>query len=297
MVNVGDDMVLHGLHISPDIDTIIYTLAGAVSAERGWGLEGETWSAMEMLSRYGGQDWFSLGDRDLGTHLFRTQCLSEGVPLSRITATMAISWGLELAVVPATDDRVETMLRLVDGDEIAFQDYFVRHGHGVEVTSVRFRGADTAELSPAAALALDRADLVIIAPSNPVVSIDPILAIPGVTDRLQARRDSVVAVSPIVGGKALKGPADRLLRELGHEVSALGVARWYQDLAATIVIDEADETDRDRIGELGMTALVTDTIMADRERSEALARFILDSTPTGADRDDTPTGADRDGGR
>ncbi len=271
VVNVADDMVLHGLHISPDLDTITYTLADAVSAERGWGLEGETWQAMEQLTRYGGESWFNLGDKDLATHLYRTQRLSEGATLSEVTAEIAAAWELALTMVPVTDDPIRTMMATVDHGEISFQRYFVEHQHSIPVTGVRFDGAEAARPSPAALSALESADHLVIAPSNPAVSIDPVLAVPGVREVLARRRDDVVAVSPIIGGKALKGPADRLLVELGREASAVAVAEWYAEVVGTLIIDSADAELAPAIEALGVRAIVTDTIMANPGVTEALA--------------------------
>lgn len=275
IVNVADDLVLHGLSISPDIDTVIYTLAGAVSTERGWGLEGETWQAMAMVGRYGGVDWFNLGDRDLGTHLYRSHRLSQGAGLHQVTAEMTKAWELGLTVVPVTNDRIRTMVTTVDEGEIPFQEYFVRRHHDVAVSSVRFDGVERAEPAPGVLDALAKADVIVIAPSNPVVSIDPVLAVTGVRDALRQRRDSVVAVSPIVGGKALKGPADRLLSDLGHDPSVLGVARWYRDLAGHLVVDQLDADQADEVRSIGLAPVVTDTIMRDPDRAAALARTTL----------------------
>ncbi len=281
IVNVGDDMELHGLHISPDLDTIVYTLAGAVSRDRGWGLEGETWQAMDMVGRYGGQDWFSLGDRDLGTHLFRTDQLARGRPLSAVTADIAQAWGLELAVVPVTDDPLRTFVTIPEEGEVSFQEYFVGRQHSVPVTSVRFAGGADARPAPAVVDALGDAERIVIAPSNPAVSIDPILAVPEVRQIIKRRRRAVVAVSPIVGGKALKGPADRLLVELGREASVVGVAQWYQDLVGTLVIDQVDADRAAEIEQLGLGVVVTDTVMSDPAVTVDLARTVLDPAPTG----------------
>lgn len=275
VANVGDDLVLHGLHISPDLDTITYTTAEAVSAERGWGLEGETWQAMTQLERYGGASWFSLGDRDLGTHLFRTQRLAEGASLSQVTAEIARAWGLGYRLVPVTDDPLRTMVTTVDEGEISFQEYFVRRRHDVAVTSVRFDGAPACRPAPGVIEAIAEADRVVVAPSNPVVSIDPVLAVPGVRDAIEARRDRVVAVSPIIGGKALKGPADRLLVELGREASVVGVARWYRDLISTLIIDEVDADQAEAVAATGVTPVVTATIMSTPDITDALARRCL----------------------
>ncbi len=275
VANVGDDLVLHGLHISPDIDTVIYTVAGAIDPERGWGLGGETWQAMESVGRYGGIDWFNLGDRDLGTHLYRTQRLSEGATLSEVTAEIAESWGLGFRVLPVTEGALRTMVTVADEGEIGFQEYFVRRRHDVAVTSVRFDGSESCEPAPGVLDAIAEADVVVIAPSNPIVSIGPLLAVPGVRDAVVARRESVVAVSPIVAGAALKGPADRMLVELGHDASVVGVARLYRDMAATLVVDDADASSAAAIEAEGMTCVVRPTIMSEPGVTEALARTVL----------------------
>ncbi|MGI8806265.1 MAG: 2-phospho-L-lactate transferase [Acidimicrobiales bacterium] len=278
VVNTGDDAVLHGLHVSPDLDTVTYTLAGAISRERGWGLEGETWTAMEALARYPSRfAWFGLGDRDLATHLFRTQRLGDGALLSTVTGEIAAAWDVEVSILPVTDDRLETMMEVEDEGEIGFQDYFVRRAHAVAVKGVRFRGADAARPAPGVLDALTAAQIVVICPSNPVVSIGPLLAVPGVRDAVAARRDRVVAVSPIVAGAALKGPADRLLRELGHEVSVVGVARLYAPLAATLVVDEADAVLAPEVEAAGMRCVVTPTVMRGRAEAAALARAVMDA--------------------
>ena len=252
VVNVADDVVLHGLAISPDLDTVTYTLAGAIDPERGWGLAGETWQAMETVRRYGGLSWFNLGDRDLGTHLFRTHRLREGATLSEVTAEIARAWELDLALLPVSNDRIETRVTLRDGDdevpagtEVNFQEYFVKRRHGVAISAVRFVGAAESAPGPKVLDTIDAADVVVIAPSNPIVSIGPVLAVPGVREAIVGRREHTVAISPIIGGAALKGPADRMLVELGHESSVVGVARLYRDLASVLVIDHAD-ADHDR---------------------------------------------------
>lgn len=277
VVNVADDVELHGLHVSPDLDTCTYTLAGAIDPERGWGLVDETWQAMAELGRYGGGDWFSLGDRDLGTHLYRTARLHEGASLTEVTAEITAAWNLICRLLPVTDDRIETRVTVADGREIGFQEYFVGLQHDVEVSSVRFAGADAANLSTAAASAIAEAEALVIAPSNPIVSIGPLLAVPGLRDLVEARRDRTVAVSPIIGGAALKGPADRMLRELGEESSVVGVARRYRDLAATLVIDEADRDLADAVEATGMRAVVMPTIMKEPGVAAALARACHDA--------------------
>ncbi|NNF53302.1 MAG: 2-phospho-L-lactate transferase [Acidimicrobiales bacterium] len=280
VVNVADDMVLHGLHISPDLDTITYTLANEVSTERGWGLEGESWQAMKMVGHYGGQDWFSLGDRDLGTHLYRTQRLNEGVPLSTVTAEIARAWGLDLTIIPVTNNPVRTMVTLAEGpgtgEEIGFQEYFVGRQHDIAVSAVRFDGIESSHPAEGVEAALDISGRIIIAPSNPVVSVDPVLAIPGIRDHMKRRRDRVIGISPIIGGKALKGPAARLMTEMGFESSAVGVAKYYQDICGTLVIDTADAALAPAIEALGVRCVVTDTVMSEPGVLDALCDTILD---------------------
>ncbi len=275
IANVGDDIVLHGLNISPDLDTIVYTVSEAVSAERGWGLEGETWQAMEALGRYGDTNWFSLGDKDIGTHLYRTHRLGEGATLAEVTGEIAKAWDLNFTLLPVTNDVVRTMVTTADEGEISFQDYFVRRQHDVAVTSVRFAGADHCQPAPGVLETINSAERIVVAPSNPAVSIDPVLAIPGVRDALIARRADTVAVSPIIGGKALKGPADRLLKELGREATAVGVARWYAEVVGTLIIDEIDADLAPAIEAEGVKAVVVPTIMKDKADAAALARVCL----------------------
>ena len=277
IVNVGDDTVLHGLHVSPDLDTVTYTLAGAVNPETGWGLVGESWQAMESLAAYSGEAWFRLGDRDLGTHLYRTDRLLAGAPLSTITAEVAARWQLGLRVLPVTDDRLRTMVTLADdGAEIDFQRYFVGMQHAVAVRSVRFDGAERARPAPGVLDAIAAADVVVVAPSNPIVSIGPVLAVPGVQEAVAARRDRVVAVSPIIAGAALKGPADRLLAELGHEATVVGVARLYAPFVGTLVVDEADAELADAVEGEGVRCVVTRTIMKEPGVAASLAKVVLD---------------------
>jgi LPPG:FO 2-phospho-L-lactate transferase len=276
IVNVADDLELHGLHISPDLDTVTYTLARQIDPERGWGLSSETWQAMETLRRLGGATWFNLGDRDLGTHLYRTHRLHEGADLSTVTAEIAKGWGVGLRLLPATNDRLRTMVTLADdGSEVGFQEYFVERRHGVAVSAVRFEGADEAEAGPGTIDAIEQASAVVIAPSNPLVSIAPVLALHEVRRAVESRRADTVAVSPIIAGRALKGPADRLLVELGHEPSVVGVARLYAPLAATLVIDEADHELADRVRAEGVDCLVTRTVMTDATAAAELASRVI----------------------
>ncbi len=285
VINTGDDTVLHGLSISPDIDTVIYTLAGAIDPERGWGLRGESWRAMESLERYAAvkpedsaaaPTWFNLGDRDLATHLYRTARLAEGASLTLVTAEIAAAWGLEQWLLPMTDDTVSTMVGLREERvEVPFQEYFVKRRHNVPVDAVRFAGAAAASLTALARTALVDSEVVVIAPSNPLVSIAPIRSLSGVDEILSARRESVVAISPIVGGVALKGPADQMLRELGHEPSVVGVARLYTDIAATLVIDPLDESFAPAIEATGMRVVVTPSVMSEKDVGPELARRTL----------------------
>ncbi len=280
VVNVADDIELHGLHISPDLDTVTYTVADAIDPGRGWGLAGETWTVMEHLERYGGETWFSLGDRDLATHLYRTHRLAEGASLTEATAEIAAGWGVSIRLLPVTDDRVRTLVTIPDEGEIGFQDYFVARRHDVTVSAVRVEGADRSRPGPDVLSALADAERIVVAPSNPIVSIGPVLAVPGVREALTARRDAVVAVSPIVGGRALKGPADRLMRDLGHEPSVVGVARLYRDIAATLVIDPIDAGRTDEIEAAGMRPVVTPTVMSEPGVAAALARVVVDAGVT-----------------
>ena len=280
VVNVGDDFTLHGLSISPDLDTVTYTLAGEINPETGWGRAGESWRVLAELGRLGGQDWFKLGDLDLALHLYRTQRRSEGAALSQVSGEVAASFGLELTLLPVSDDPIQTRITPAEPDgaaEIDFQDYFVAQQHGIAVRSVRFAGIEAARPAPGVLEALDAAAVVVVAPSNPFVSIGPVVDVPGVREILARRRDSVVAVSPIVGGASIKGPAGAMMRELGHDPSVVGVARLYADFAGTLVIDDADRDLAPAVSGAGMSAVVTDTIMSSPERAAALARTTLDA--------------------
>jgi LPPG:FO 2-phospho-L-lactate transferase len=287
IVNTGDDTELHGLAISPDVDTIVYTLAGAIDPERGWGLAGESWQAMTALGRYeaerpegsfAGSTWFRLGDRDLATHLYRTARYAEGATPTEVTAEMSRAWGIGITLLPMTEGRFRTMIRLAGtGDVVPFQDYFVRPQHGVAIEAINFeqRGC---ELNPAARTAIEQAAIVVVAPSNPLVSIGPIRALPGVDALLTARRHSVVAVSPIVGGHALKGPADRMMAELGVEPTVAGVARLYAPIAATLVVDTVDAHLAGAVEATGMRCVVTPTVMTTPESARSLAVATLAAT-------------------
>ena len=275
IVNTGDDTDLHGLHISPDLDTITYTLSGAVNTDTGWGLGGDSFHAMEALDRFGGVTWFRLGDSDLATHLYRTGRLREGASLSEVTAEIARAFGLGVGLVPMSDDPVRTRLLLAEGHEVAFQEYYVKMRHSVAVSQVRFDKAELARPAPGVLQSLEAAEIVIVAPSNPIVSIGPILAVPGIAEALRARRRSVVAVSPIVAGAALKGPADRLLVELGDEASVVGVARVLGAVVGTLVIDDADADLVEAVRATGLDCVVAPIVMDSSQAAAALARVVL----------------------
>ncbi|HEV2427505.1 MAG TPA: 2-phospho-L-lactate transferase [Acidimicrobiales bacterium] len=274
VVNVGDDFTHCGLVVCPDLDTVTYSLAGVVNAETGWGRSNESWVARDGLGALGGPVWFSLGDRDLATHLYRTHRLGEGATKSVVTGEIAARLGVAATVLPVSDDPIATVLDADEG-ELAFQEYFVRRRHAVAVSGVRVTGADGARPAPGVLESIAAARRVVIAPSNPLLSIGPLLAVPGVRAAISARREDVVAVSPLVDGAALKGPADRLMLELGHEASCVGVADLYRDLAATLVIDVADAHRAREVEELGVAAVITTTVMDGGAQSAELARVVL----------------------
>jgi LPPG:FO 2-phospho-L-lactate transferase len=274
IVNVGDDLTMHGLTICPDLDTIMYTLAGLNNRELGWGLQGESWRVMDELDALGGEAWFRLGDRDLATHLYRSQRLSQGATKTLVTRELCQRLGVRVRLLPVTDDAVATCFDTELG-RLSFQEYFVRHHHGVAVSAIDVVGASEATATPEVLTALRAASRIVIAPSNPLISIDPILRVPGVRDVLEERRDVVVGVSPIIDGHALKGPADRLLAELGHEVSCLGVVDFYKGLVGTWIIDEADAHRADEVRNRGVHVNVTTTIMAVPENAARLATAVL----------------------
>ena len=282
IVNTGDDTVMHGLSISPDLDTVTYTVSESIDPERGWGLANETFVTMENLARFAdvrpahslaGESWFGLGNRDLATHFYRTTRLAEGATLAEVTAEITQAFGIGFRVIPMTNDRVSTMVTLVDGSEISFQEYFVKLRHSVAIRSVRFAGV--AEASALGLNDMSSADAVIIAPSNPIVSIGPMRALKNFDATLAARRDTVGAISPIVAGAALKGPADRMMSEMGHEPSVVGVARLYAPIASTLVIDTADEHLISAVEREGMRCIATNTIMKTAEISAALTQTCL----------------------
>jgi len=285
VVNTGDDSLINGLRVSPDLDTVTYTVAGAIDAERGWGLGDESWRVMESLGRYvsvrpdesvAANTWFNLGDRDLATHLYRTARLGEGATLTEVTDEIRRAWGLRIGLVPMTDDRFETMIEIVEESgvrTVPFQEYFVGLRHGVPVRSIQFVGAESAQ--PTFLPLIHDSEAIVIAPSNPLVSIGPIRALTGVDDSLAANRERVVAISPIIAGAAIKGPADRMLGELGMEASAVGVARLYAPVCGTLVIDTKDAHLAAAVEAEGVRCIVTDTIMSTPGVAGDLARFTL----------------------
>ena len=268
--NVGDDLEVLGLHVSPDLDSVLYALAGLADDERGWGRAGETWNALETVASLGGEDWFRLGDRDLGLHLMRTQALEAGEPLSAVTRRLAEALAVETTLLPATDDRLRTWLDTSAGS-FPFQEWFVARGHRDEVDAVRFEGAEAARPAPGVLEALAEADLILLAPSNPYVSIGPILAVAPIRDALARRRVPAVGVSPLIGGRAVKGPADRMLRRLAGGTTPAHVASCYPGLLDVLVIDEADADDADVLAASGVRPLVTRTLMRD---DDARARLV-----------------------
>jgi len=269
--NVGDDVEVLGLHVSPDLDSILYALAGVNDEERGWGRADETWNALAAAAELGGEDWFSLGDRDIGLHLVRTQALRAGDPLSAVTARLASALGLETTLLPATDERLRTWLDTPAGS-FPFQEWFVARGHRDEVDALWFDGADEARPAPGVLDALDGADLILLAPSNPYVSLAPILAVRGIRDALAARRVPAVAVSPLIGGRAVKGPADRMLSRLAGGTSPAHVAKCYLGLIDALVVDEADA---ELLEDLPVRPIVTRTLMSDEAARRALAEAAL----------------------
>lgn len=274
VVNVGDDLVLHGLTICPDLDTISYTLAGLNNDELGWGLRGESWRVMDELRNLGGAAWFALGDRDIATHLYRTQRIFEGATKTEVTRELCEHWGVQTRLLPATNDTIATTFDTEIG-QLSFQEYFVQHHHDVVVHSIAVRGALASAATPEVIAALETSSRIVIAPSNPLISIDPILQVSGVRDILARRRHDVVAVSPIINGAALKGPADRLMRELGYAATSVGVADFYQGLVGTLVIDHADRGLAQQIESRDIKVHVTTTIMANPEDARRLAHAVL----------------------
>jgi LPPG:FO 2-phospho-L-lactate transferase len=268
--NVGDDLEMWGLHVSPDLDTIMYTLAGLLDEERGWGVRGDTYQAMAVAEQAGRETWFTLGDQDAGVHILRTRMLKKGEPLSTVTQELAEGLGVDVRLLPATDDRLRTKIQTPDG-ELDFQDWFVRRRHADHVDGVRFEGADESRPSPGVVEAIAAADAVVIAPSNPFVSIRPILAVPGIEEALGEKR--VAAISPLVGGKALRGPLAEMMASLGHEPGAAGVRALYSDLVSVFVVDREDAALANEIP----GAVVADTVMVLPERRAEVGRGLLEA--------------------
>ncbi|MHB8263717.1 MAG: 2-phospho-L-lactate transferase [Acidimicrobiales bacterium] len=289
IVNTADDTVLHGLYVSPDLDTVTYTLAGLADRDRGWGLADESWTVMDSLAKLGGDTWFQLGDRDIATHMARTDMLARGMKLSEVTDVLRVRHGIAARILPMSDDRIRTRLTLAENNEtIDFQEYFVKLAHSAPITRIAYEGAENASAAPGVIDALHDADVIVICPSNPFLSIFPILALSDVKQAFAGSpgglktspgglKEKTVAISPIIAGKALKGPADRLLVEMGITPTAAGVAGLYKDIASTFVIDSQDAELQGSIETLGMSCVVTNTIMSDIDASRALARTAIEA--------------------
>ncbi len=280
IVNTGDDLDFQGLYVAPDLDIVMYTLAGLVDADKGWGVADDSFGCLEMLGRYGEPTWFGLGDRDLATCLLRTRRLAQGEPLSAVTDQLRRALGIDVLLLPMSDQPVRTEIETPDG-LLPFQEYFVMRRQMDEVRAVRFRGVESAEPAPGALDVLDQADAIVIAPSNPFVSIGTILAVPGVRPALARARERVVAVTPIIGGAAVKGPAAAMLASLGSEVSAVGVAALYRDIASAFVLDEVDALLAPRVEALGLRAIVAPTLMSGPAEKRALAACALRAVGVG----------------
>ena len=272
--NTGDDAEIHGLHISPDLDTVTYTLAGLADPVRGWGLRGDTFHNLEALRGFGAETWFQLGDRDLATHLFRTERMRAGAKLSDVTREITAAVEVKSTIVPMSDDPVRTMVQTKNG-LLEFQEYFVRRRAKDAVRGILFYGSEQAKPAPGVLEAIVRANAVIFCPSNPLISIGPILSLPGVRAALETRSGPSAAISPIVGGRALKGPAAKMMRGLKLSASALGVARLYQGIVNVFIVDKEDEAVAAKIESLGMKVVVTDTIMSGVSKKKALARAVM----------------------
>ena len=275
VVNTADDDHFYGLHVSPDLDTVLYTLAGVSNAEMGWGLAGESFRTLERLKEYGVDAWFNLGDLDLATHLYRTKMLEEGKTLSEVCQQLARSLGVEHKILPVTDSPIKTMVETQDGI-MSFQEYFVKNRCEPIVTSIDFNGSSNCTVTPGVRRAVLNMDLLVFCPSNPFVSIAPILSVPGFKEMIESFSGKSIGVSPIVGGEAIKGPAAKMLKELGHDVSPVGVARQYVGLCNTFIIDEKDVDLKQEIESLGMNVFVTQTIMETDQDKKRLAEYILE---------------------
>jgi len=274
IVNTGDDIVLHGLKISPDLDIVTYTLAGIVDLAKGWGFRGETFHALKRLAHFGRANWFHLGDRDLATHIHRTAMLAEGKSLSQAAESIRTALGVKSCILPMSDDPVPTIIDSNEGP-LHFQEYLVKHRTEPVVHGIRFAGVESTHPAPGVLEAIASADRIIVCPSNPLISIGPILAVPHVRDQLRAHKEKVFAVCPIVGGKSLKGPSDKMLAQLGHQSTALGVAKLYADFTGTFVIDSADKAQASPIAAFGMKVAILPTVMKTRTQKRKLARALL----------------------
>jgi LPPG:FO 2-phospho-L-lactate transferase len=272
--NTADDAEIHGLHVSPDLDTVTYTLAGLADPQRGWGIHGDSFGCLKALERLGAEIWFQLGDTDLATHLYRTERLRAGASLSEVTAEIAAALGVRCQIAPMSDHRVRTRICTPKG-ELEFQTYFVKRKARDKVVSLRYEGAEEARPAPGVVEAIENAEAIIICPSNPFISIGPILAVRGIREKLQRKRDRVLAISPIVGGRALKGPAARMMKSMHLRAQAAEVARLYADIIGSFVLDEADESQLPCVAALDVHPVVTNTIMSSLRRREALARGVV----------------------
>jgi len=275
VVNTGDDIVLHGLKISPDLDIVTYTLAGIVDPAKGWGIRGDSFHALKTLDVYGRANWFNLGDRDLATHIHRTALVAEGKTLSQAADAIRTALGVKARILPMSDDPVPTIIDSNEG-ALHFQEYLVKRRAEPIVKGIRFDGVECARPAPGVVEAIREASRILICPSNPLISIGPILAIPGLRDALRVRKEGVFAVCPIVDGKSLKGPSDKMLAQLGHQATALGVAKLYADFTGTFVIDPADRAQASEIAALGMKVVIVPTVMKTRAQKRKLARALLD---------------------
>ena len=274
VVNTGDDEEFFGLHVSPDLDTVMYTLGGIANPDTGWGISGETFRSLNRLRQYGADTWFNLGDLDMATHIRRTQLLGQGNTLSEVTNSLCSSLGITHSIFPMTDDTLKTVV-ITEISEMSFQEYFVKNRCDPRVVSLRFDSPSECSPSPGFVTALNESDLLVFCPSNPFLSVDPILAVTGVRKKIENFRGARIAVSPIVGGEAIKGPAGKILRELGHEVSCVGVAKRYVDLCDVFIIDNVDADLASTIEKLGMRVVVTNTIMNNDQEKRTLAQEIL----------------------
>jgi len=276
VVNTGDDIILHGLRISPDVDTIIYRLSGVIDKSKGWGVGDDTFTCLSALARFGSETWFNIGDIDFATHIYRTQSRQRGLTPTQITADIARAFGIKesIKVLPMTDEDVETWIVTGEG-EMHFQEYFVKRRMKPDVLKVVFRNIEKARPAPGVIEAITKADAVIICPSNPIISIGPILNIKGIGEALRGKGPRIIAISPLIGGVPLKGPADKLMRGLGLEVSSAGVASLYRDFLDVMVIDREDAREADAIREMGIKPVVLDTLMSDQKKAARLASAVL----------------------